>query len=72
MGSPGLTLGHMQHHVLIIGIMQNPTTKVIKPKYSKHQLYTVAHTIDCVCSKMLNHGLFFTVSHLIYADTEHF
>ena len=29
--------------------------KVIYPKYSKH--YTVAHTIDCVCSKMLNHGL---------------
>ena len=38
-------------------------TKVIYPKYSKHWPYTVAHTIDCVCSKMLshgfNHGLFF-------------
>ena len=32
-------------------------SKVIYPKYSKHWLYTVAHTIDCVCSKMLNHGL---------------
>ena len=31
--------------------------KVIYPKYSKHWPYTVAHTIDCVCSKMLNHGL---------------
>ena len=31
--------------------------KVIHPKYSKHWPYTVAHTIDCVCSKMLNHGL---------------
>ena len=26
-------------------------------KYSKHWPYTVAHTIGCVCSKMLNHGL---------------
>ena len=33
------------------------SSKVIYPKYSKHWLYTVAHTIDCVCSKMLNHGL---------------
>ena len=31
--------------------------KVIYPKYSKHWPYTVAHTIDCVCSKILNHGL---------------
>ena len=31
--------------------------QVIYPKYSKHWSYTVAHTIDCVCSKMLNHGL---------------
>ena len=30
---------------------------VIYPKYSKHLPYTVAHTIDCVRSKMLNHGL---------------
>ena len=33
------------------------STKVIYPKYTKHRPYTVAHTIDCVCSKMLNHGL---------------
>ena len=32
-------------------------SKVIYPKYSKHWLSTVAHTIDCVCSKILNHGL---------------
>ena len=32
-------------------------TKVIYPKYSKHWLSSVAHTIDCVCSKILNHGL---------------
>ena len=32
-------------------------TPVIYPKYSKNWPYTVAHTIDCVCSKMLNHGL---------------
>ena len=31
--------------------------KVIYPKYSKHWLYIAAHTIDCVCSKMLNHGV---------------
>ena len=31
--------------------------KVIYPKYSKYLLSTVAHTIDCVCSKILNHGL---------------
>ena len=31
--------------------------KVIYPKYSKHCLSTVAHTIDCVCSKILNHRL---------------
>jgi hypothetical protein len=31
--------------------------KVIYPKYSKHWPYTVAHTINWVCSKMLNHGL---------------
>ena len=30
-------------------------SKVIYPKYSEP--YTVAYTIDCVCSKMLNHGL---------------
>ena len=32
-------------------------TKVIYTKYSKHGPYTVAHTFECVCSKMLNHGL---------------
>ena len=26
-------------------------------KYSKHWLSTVAHTIDCVCRKILNYGL---------------
>ena len=31
--------------------------KVMYPKYSKHWPYTVAHTIDCVYCKMLNHGL---------------
>ena len=33
------------------------TTKVIYPKYSKHWTYTMAHKIDCMYSKMLNHGL---------------
>ena len=31
--------------------------KVIYTKYSNHWPNSVAHTIDCVCSKMLNHGL---------------
>ena len=31
--------------------------KVIYPKYSKYWLSTVALTIDCVCSKIWNHGL---------------
>ena len=31
--------------------------KVIYPKYPKHWPYTVAHTKNCVCSKMLNDGL---------------
>ena len=31
--------------------------KVIYPKYSKHWPYTVASTVNCGCSKMLNHGL---------------
>ena len=31
--------------------------KVINPKHSKHWQSTVAHTIECVCSKILNHGL---------------
>ena len=31
-------------------------SKGIYPKYYKHWSYTVAHTINCVCSKMLNHG----------------
>ena len=35
--------------------------KVIYPKYSKHLLFIVAHTIDCVCSKILNNGLLFSV-----------
>ena len=35
----------------------NVASKVIYPKYSKHWPYTVASTIDCVCSKMLSHGL---------------
>ena len=43
--------------------------KVIYPKYSKHQPYSVAHTIDFVCSKMwnhgLNHGLFLSLFKLI-------
>ena len=37
----------------------DPEAKVIYPKYSKHCPYTVAHTIDCFCSKMLNHGFTF-------------
>ena len=28
----------------------------IPSTFSKHGSYTVAHTIDCVCSEMLNHN----------------
>ena len=35
------------------------------PNYSKHWLSTAAHTIDCICSKIvdqgLNHGLIFSL-----------
>ena len=45
-----------------------PLIKVIYTKYSKHCPYTVAHTIECVCSKInhgLNHGLFISLLKLI-------
>ena len=38
-------------------ILKFGSAKVMYPKYSKHSSYTVAHTLDCVCSKMVNHGL---------------
>ena len=40
-----------------VGLQSWPIFKVIHPKYSKHCPYTVAHTIDYVCSKILDHGL---------------
>ena len=43
-------------------------TKVIHTKYSKHCPSTVAHTFECVCSKInhgLNHGLFISLLKLI-------
>ena len=43
--------------------------KILYPKYSKHWSYTLAHTINCVWSKMLNHvlnhGLFLSVFKII-------
>ena len=42
--------------------------KVIHTKYSKHRPSTVAHTFECVCSKInhgLNHGLFILLLKLI-------
>ena len=39
--------------------------KVIYPKYSKHWHYTMAYSTDCVCSKMLNHGLVLSLFKLI-------
>ena len=49
---------HLQDF-LSLAITQNgkkisKCVKVIYTKYSKHWLYTVAHTIDCVCSKINN------------------
>ena len=49
-----------------------PVYKVIYPKYSKHWPYTVAYTIHCVCSKMLNYGLimfFFFHFSSLYPDS---
>ena len=39
----------------------NHSSQVIYPKYSKHWLSTLAHTIYCVCSKISNHGLLFSL-----------
>ena len=50
------------------GLESHPDIKVIHTKYSKHHPYTVAHTIECVCSKInhgLNHGLFISLLKLI-------
>ena len=44
------------------------SAKVIHTKYSKHCPSTVAHTFECVCSKInhgLNHGLFISLLKLI-------
>ena len=41
----------------LIWKISNTSDKVIHPKYSKHLPYTMASTIDCVWSKMLNRGL---------------
>ena len=49
-------------------LARDPYPKVIYTKYSKHWPYTVAHTIDCVCSKInhgSNHGLFISLLKLI-------
>ena len=43
--------------IFMMVVVVSTTAKVIHPKYSKQWPYTVARTIDCVCSKMLNHGL---------------
>ena len=39
--------------------------KLYIPITLKHWPYTMAHTIDCVCSKLLNHGLFLSLLKLI-------
>ena len=46
-----------------------PLAKVINSKYSKHWVYTVAHRIDCVCSKMLNHGLIHGLNHGLFLSS---
>jgi hypothetical protein len=43
-GVNGLSLSSQCPGLLVTG-------KNIYPKYYKHRPYTVAHTIDCVCSK---------------------
>ena len=45
--------------------------KVMFPKYAKHWLFTVAHTIDCVCCKILNHSLNHGLSFSLFKATKH-
>ena len=54
-----------QNQFIFLIILQKLLVKIVLrypasyqgPKYSNHWPYTVAYTTDCVCSKMLNHGL---------------
>ena len=46
-----------KNNIWIQSIKGHGQAKIIYPKYSKQWPYTVAYTIDCVRSKMLNHGL---------------
>ena len=47
----------LKYKTILAKIPVVPKSKVIYPKYSKHFVTTVPHTIDCLCSKILNHGL---------------
>ena len=52
----------------LISLVTRGIGKVIHTKYSKHRPSTVAHTFECVCSKInhgLNHGLFISLLKLI-------
>ena len=51
----------MMHCDLSDLLQLKPGLKVKYPKYSKHWLSTVAHTIDYVCSKILNHEFIFSL-----------
>ena len=62
-----LVLFETQFHFIFYNSDICTVTKVIYPKYSKHYPYTVASTIDCGYSKMLNHGFFFHFSSLYSA-----
>ena len=42
--------------------------KVIYPKYSKHWLSTVAHTIDCVCNKIMVQIMGYTGGKNVWGD----
>ena len=53
-------LGQRSLWLVLIGT----AAKVIHTKYSKHRPSTVAHTFECMCSKInhgLNHGLFISL-----------
>ena len=47
----------MVFHKWQMALVMLLTKLYIPSMYSKHWPYTVASTIDCVCSKMLNNGL---------------
>ena len=58
LNSKGFSVNQETRHVTCCYYVFNTMGKVIHTKYSKHHPYTVAHTIECLCSK-INHVLWY-------------